>query len=78
MATYSQPTVLWRLSGPRGCIAEAVVVPRWGNCALVLNCNQAVRSARDYQSWEQALRRADKVRNSLLRRWGWAHAPESI
>ncbi len=75
MPTYSQPTILWRLESPNGGRVEAVAVPTWRQCTIVINADGKPKKATDYPGWESAIQSAENLRQRLERRRGWHSLP---
>jgi hypothetical protein len=72
----SSPTVLWRLSSPRGEQARAVVIPGDPHSTLTLFVGDVLDRAENFESLDLALFRADDLRTTLVGE-GWREADEA-
>ncbi len=68
--SYSEPAVLWRLSHPDGSSARATLIPGTPTSTLVFFFNDRFERGENIEEWEQALTRADTVRQALVEA-GW-------
>jgi hypothetical protein len=64
--TLSGPTVLWRLQGPSGELARAVIIPGEPQSTLAVFVNDVMDRAENYDELGLALYRADDIKGSLL------------
>ena len=64
------PTVLWRLSGPNGALARAVVLPGAPRTTLTVFVNDVMDRAENYDELDVALFRAADLKATLLAE-GW-------
>lgn len=62
----SSPTVLWRLSGPSGALARAVVIPGDPQSTLTVFVNDVMDRAENFDELDVALFRADDIKIALL------------
>lgn len=62
----SSPTVLWRLSGPAGALARAVVIPGDPQSTLTVFVNDVMDRAENFDELDVALFRADDIKIALL------------
>lgn len=68
--TYSEPAVLWRLNHPDGSRARATLIPGTPTSTLVFFFNDRFERGENIEEWDQALTRADNVRQALVEA-GW-------
>lgn len=72
MSAFSaEPTLLWRVTNPRGQMVEALAVPEGRACTLVLRVNGNARRATDYDDYDLLLAGAAALQHRLGRRPGW-------
>lgn len=66
----SGPTVLWRLSGPEGGHARAVVIPGDPQSTLTVLVDDVLDRAENYDTLDLALFRAHDLKTTLVGQ-GW-------
>jgi hypothetical protein len=66
----ASPTVLWRLSGPEGVRARAVVLPGVPQSTLTVFVDDVLERAENYDALDLALFRADDLKTTLVGQ-GW-------
>lgn len=62
----ASPTVLWRLWGPDGAQARAVVIPGEPHSTLTVFVNDVLDRAENFAELDVALFRADDLKVTLL------------
>lgn len=66
LVPMAKPTLLWRFRRSDGTTAHCVLVPSWPRHTLIWFVSQQVEGAEDFNEWEDALMRAEEVRELLI------------
>ena len=73
--TYSDPTVLWRLTHPNGGAARVTLIPGHPTSTLVWFVDETLDRAENFADWNAAIARAEETRRLMLED-GWRDAED--